>query len=412
MRIIINACRLLVGIVFILSGLVKGIDPIGSVYKFTDYFNAFGMSWMNFSAVFFAFALPILEFLVGTALVFNTRTRLAAWGALIFMCAFTPLTLVLALTNPVSDCGCFGDAITLTNWQTFWKNIVLLVCSLFTFLYRRHYSSPLNTLTQWVFILLSTVFIAAVSIQGYTRLPLVDFRPYAIGNNLPEQMSVPEGEEPDQYAVTLRYRNRQTGEIQSFSENNYPWQDTLTWEYVDSQEFLVKKGFQPPIHDLYIEHPEYGDISEEILQDEGYTFLAVAYNLDLSDTDNQTDVNNLAEWAIKHGHRFWGLTASTPEAIAAYRDRHHVPYNYCLADETQLKTMIRSNPGIILLHRGTVIGKWPGNQLPNLNNSQTNDLMTYCLQEEQEIQREYLVYSFILLFFVMYFALPRAKKKR
>ena len=115
MKIIVNACRLLVGAVFVFSGLVKGIDPTGAVYKFTEYFHAFKMSWMDFSAVFFAFALPTLEFLIGMALVFNVRIRLAAWGALLFMSVFTPLTLVLALTNPVSDCGCFGDAVTLTN---------------------------------------------------------------------------------------------------------------------------------------------------------------------------------------------------------------------------------------------------------------------------------------------------------
>ena len=411
MKIIVNACRLLVGAVFVFSGLVKGIDPTGAVYKFTEYFHAFKMSWMDFSAVFFAFALPSLEFLIGMALVFNVRIRLAAWGALLFMSVFTPLTLVLALTNPVSDCGCFGDAVTLTNWQTFWKNIVLLACAIFVFLYRKRFVPAMNALFQWVFILLSGAFILSVAFHGRTRLPIIDFRPYAIGTDIPASMRIPEGEELDQYAMTLDYRNKQTGEVHTFTEENYPWQDTLNWEYVSSTEHLVKKGFQPPIHNFYIEHSLMGDISEEILANEGYTFLAVARSLDECDTENQASLNAIARWAKENGHAFWGLTASPPETISRYQRQENVPYEFCMADDTQLKTMIRSNPGLVLLHEGTVIGKWPGKSLPELYEKKGVNLAAFCIQEQQDLQREYLVYSFILLFFALYFALPKAKKR-
>ena len=412
MKVVANACRLVVGAVFAFSGLVKGIDPMGSVYKFTEYFHAFGMGWLDFSATFFAFVLPTLEFATGMALVFNARPRLATWAGLLFMAVFTPLTLVLALTDPVSDCGCFGDAVTLTNWQTFWKNLALLACAAFAFLHRRRFVPATPPAAQWTFILLAGAFIVGVAAHGYTRLPLVDFRPYAVGTDIPAAMRIPEGEEPDQYAMTLTYRNKTTGETRKFSEEDYPWQDTLTWEYVSSSERLVKKGYQPPIQDLYIEHPVFGDISTDILESTGYTFLAVARNLDECDTDAQPALNALARWAAANGHSFWGLTSSPRETVARYRDLENTPYDFCAADETQLKTMIRSNPGLILLHGGTIIGKWPGGALPTPERIGATDPAAFCLQEQQHLRREYLVSSFILLFFALYFALPRTRKKR
>ena len=244
MKLLRNLCRILVGAVFIYSGFVKGVDPWGSTYKFIDYFNAFHLSGLNSAALVFAFLLALFEFTVGASLLLNIRTRWAAWGALLFMAVFTPLTFLLALTNPVSDCGCFGDAVTLTNWQTFWKNIVLLACAIFVFLYRKRFVPAINALFQWVFIMLSGAFILSVAFHGRTRLPIIDFRPYAIGTDIPASMRIPEGEEPDQYAMTLDYRNKQTGEVHTFTEENYPWQDTLNWEYVSSTEHLVKKGFR------------------------------------------------------------------------------------------------------------------------------------------------------------------------
>ena len=155
MRLVKNLCRIIVGIVFIYSGFVKGIDPLGSDYKFTDYFNAFGMGWMNATTLFFSFALSLAEFLIGIALLFNLWVSRMAWGSLLFMAFFTPLTLVLALTNPVSDCGCFGDAMILTNWQTFWKNIILLLLAIMIFVYRKEYKSSLPLMGQFSFLTLA-----------------------------------------------------------------------------------------------------------------------------------------------------------------------------------------------------------------------------------------------------------------
>ena len=412
MRLVKNLCRIIVGIVFIYSGFVKGIDPLGSDYKFTDYFNAFGMGWMNATTLFFSFALSLAEFLIGIALLFNLWVSRMAWGSLLFMAFFTPLTLVLALTNPVSDCGCFGDATLLTNWQTFWKNIILLLLAIMIFMYRKEYKSSLPLVGQFSFLALAGAGMLCLSVYCYRHLPVLDFRPYAVGKNITEGMRLPEGTEPDQYEVTLKYKNKQTGEVLSFTEENYPWQDTLNWEYESSSERLVKKGYITPIHDLVIEHPTLGNITEEILEDDNHTILAVAYNLNQSDTQYQPAINRLAEYAQEKGIRFYGLTSSSERDIETYKKRYHVPYEFCTADEIQLKTMIRSNPGVIILREGTILDKWAGKDVPDVKELQDTDLTAYCVYSREQMQRIYLVYSIILLFFVAYLLIPRKKGKR
>ena len=412
MRLVKNLCRIIVGIVFIYSGFVKGIDPLGSDYKFTDYFNAFGMGWMNATTLFFSFALSLTEFLIGIALLFNLWVSRMAWGSLLFMAFFTPLPLVLALTNPVSDCGCFGDAMILTNWQTFWKNIILLLLAIMIFMYRKEYKSSLPLVGQFSFLALAGAGMLCLSVYCYRHLPVLDFRPYAVGKNITEGMRLPEGAEPDQYEVTLKYKNKQTGEVQSFTEENYPWQDTLNWEYESSSERLVKKGYITPIHDLIIEHPTLGNITEEILEDDNHTILAVAYNLTQSDMQYQPAINRLAEYAQEKGIRFYGLTSSSERDIETYKKRYHVPYEFCTADEIQLKTMIRSNPGVIILREGTILDKWAGKDVPDVKELQDTDLTAYCMYSREQMQRIYLVYSIILLFFVAYLLIPRRKGKR
>lgn len=412
MRLVKNLCRIIVGIVFIYSGFVKGIDPLGSDYKFTDYFNAFGMGWMNATTLFFSFALSLTEFLIGIALLFNLWVSRMAWGSLLFMFFFTPLTLVSALTNPVSDCGCFGDAMILTNWQTFWKNIILLLLAIMIFMYRKEYKSSLPLVGQFSFLALAGAGMLCLSVYCYRHLPVLDFRPYAVGKNITEGMRLPEGAEPDQYEVTLKYKNKQTGEVQSFTEENYPWQDTLNWEYESSSERLVKKGYITPIHDLIIEHPTLGNITEEILEDDNHTILAVAYNLTQSDMQYQPAINRLAEYAQEKGIRFYGLTSSSERDIETYKKRYHVPYEFCTADEIQLKTMIRSNPGVIILREGTILDKWAGKDVPDVKELQDTDLTAYCMYSREQMQRIYLVYSIILLFFVAYLLIPRRKGKR
>ena len=397
MKLLRNLCRILVGAVFIYSGFVKGVDLWGSTYKFIDYFNAFHLSGLNSAALVFAFLLALFEFTVGASLLLNIRTRWAAWGALLFMAVFTPLTFLLALTNPVSDCGCFGDALVLTNWQTFWKNIVLLALTVIVFRERKQFNSLFNYLEQSVIVLISLLFLLSIEFHCYRHLPILDFRPYAIGCNLSEGMNIPEGTPQKEYEITLQYRNKNTGEIQDFTEDNYPWQDTLNWEFVQSYEQLAEEGKDAPIHDFIIEHPLLGDITQDILQDPGYTFLAIAYNIHKTNPTPQEKLNALAAYARDNGYRFYGLSASSPEEIRNYASKHPVGYTFCGMDEIQLKTMIRSNPGVLLLHEGTVIAKWGWRDIPEVDEISNRNLAAYCLSAGQKESDRYMLYSLALL---------------
>ena len=264
MKLLRNICRILVGIVFIYSGFVKGVDPLGSDYKFTDYFNAFGMSWMGFSTLFFSFLLSMAEFLIGICLFLNIKLKTAVWGAILFMGFFTPLTLILAIKNPVTDCGCFGDALILTNWETFWKNIILLAMTLVIFYTRDKYKPIFNFLEQTVVLVGTVIFMFCIQWYSFRHLPIVDFRPYAIGKNISEGMAIPDGAPHDEYAITLKYKNKQTGEVKDFTEENYPWQDTVNWEYVSSDQKLIKDYQRKRIMAfLYPENEEYSDDIEQ-----------------------------------------------------------------------------------------------------------------------------------------------------
>lgn len=411
MKILRNICRILVGLLFIYSGFVKGVDPLGSNYKFIDYFNAFHMNWMGSTALFFSFVLSLAEFMIGICLFLNIKTKWAAWGALLFMAVFTPLTLVLAIKNPVTDCGCFGDALILTNWETFWKNVVLLAMTLVIFYNKQKFKSIFNFLEQTVILVCTIVFMLFIEFYCYRHLPIVDFRPYAIGKNINEGMTVPEGAPHDEYEITLQYKNKNTGEIKDFTEQNYPWQDTVNWEYASSSEKLIKEGFKAPIHDFVIEHPEMGDITQDVLQDNGYTFLVVAYNINKTDPSNQEKLNRLADYAREKGWRFYCLSASVGDDIRKYAEAHNVNYDFCSTDEIQLKTIVRSNPGLVLLREGTILDKWGHRDLPEVDEIKDKDLAAYCLNEQQGTTNRYMIYTLILAYIAALF-LYMVKKYR
>ena len=274
-HIIGSVSRTLLALTFIFSGFVKAVDPLGTVYKIEDYLKAFGGVFTDLMpmAGFAAVCLISIEMLLGIAMLLNVRTNWTAWLSLLFYLVMTPLTLWIALTNPVSDCGCFGDAIVLTNWQTFWKNVVLLALVILLLCTKR--AIP-QLWTWWMELIIA---LAALGIAGgimaysYTHLPPLDFRPYKVGNNIPELMEIPEGAEPDVYEVTLIYEK--DGVQQEFSLDNYPKGDS-TWTFVDQKSVLVKKGYEAPIHDFEILTMEYEDLTDAILGfDEPVTLIYV-----------------------------------------------------------------------------------------------------------------------------------------
>lgn len=367
MKAIREISRILIGLVFVFSGFVKGIDILGSNYKFTDYFNAFGTEW----AIMFSFALAIIlsfaEFAIGAAILTNYKVKFFSWLLLAFMAFFLPFTLFIALANPVKDCGCFGDALVITNWQTFYKNIVLTILAVTVFIYRKKYVNRMCAVAQHCCFATFALVFAGVSFYSYNHLPIFDFRPYKVGVNILESMKIPEDALADIYENEFIYREKSTGEEKKFNDSNYPWQDSINWEYVSMSSKLVQKGYEAPIHDFTIETMDGEDVADYFLQTEGYTFMLIAYNLNKSSEKAQEKLNKLAEEALNKGMNFICLTASVPEEIDEFKEKYNPPYEFFFCDEITLKTIVRSNPGLLLTNQGTILGKWHWRDIPSFS---------------------------------------------
>lgn len=360
-----HLARILVGLTFIFSGFVKGIDPWGSTYKFTDYFNAFHMPWLTGMAFALGVLLSAAEFFLGVAFVFNFFTRIISWAMLGFMLFFTGLTFVLALTNPVTDCGCFGDALVITNWQTFYKNIVLLALAIVVFYQRKNFTSKNGPILATALTGSTMVVYFYLVAYSYNHLPIIDFSPYKVGANIPDGMKIPENAPKAIYKNEFVYKNLKTGEEKEFAEADIPWQDTLNWKFVKAKDaVLVQKGYTPPIHDFRIETPEGEDIKDFFLYDEKYTFMVIASNLQKTDREGMKRIAELATAAKEKGYNFIALTASSPDSFDAFKSETGANFDFFNADEITLKTIVRSNPGMIVLKKGTIIKKYHFNDIP------------------------------------------------
>jgi len=365
MKVIKHIARVLLGITFVFSGFVKGIDPWGFAYKFTDYFHAMSIEWMIWSAFPLAFLLAFAEFTIGVALLFNTFIRLFSWLALLFMAFFLPLTLWVAIKNPVTDCGCFGDALVISNWETFYKNIVLMIFALIVIKYRNDISGFPGKKVGFVLSSAAVAAYIAIVFYSYNHEPVLDFRPYKVGVNIPEAMKTPDNAPKEIYENTFFYKNKTTGEVQKFTEQNYPWQDTVNWVYDNMESKLIQEGYKPPIHDFSIQSSEGEDVKDFFLYDKNYVFMLVAYNLEKSSRNPQEKINELAGWATENGLAFICLTSSLTDQSDAFKDETGAPYEFFNCDEITLKTIIRSNPGLIVIKDGTVVGKWHYNDIPS-----------------------------------------------
>ena len=369
--ILATIARTILGVVFIFSGAVKAIDPLGTVYKIEDYLKAFGGFFTELMpmAEVAAWGLIALELLLGVAMLLNVRTQWTSWLALLFYLVMTPLTLYIALTNPVSDCGCFGDAIVLTNWQTFWKNVVLIVLAIILVALRKHVR---QLWSNWMeMLLVALTILAAVVFMSWTRnhLPVKDFRPYKIGNHLPTLMEYPEDAEPDVYEYAFVYEK--DGVEQTFTLENYPKGDS-TWTFVRQDSRLVKKGYEPPIHDLEILNANYEDLTWDILESEEPVTLVVMYDLKKADKSQIAKVealaSNLSPFASspdtlplqgESEGAFYILTGSGTDDIINFCLEYPTLSDYvCTCDPVTLKTIVRANPGVIVLQNGIVIDKY------------------------------------------------------
>ena len=349
--------RTLLGLTFLFSGFVKAIDPLGTVYKIEDYLKAFGGFCNDLIPLAGAAAvcLILVEWLLGWALVLNIRTRWTSWLALVFYLVMTPLTLWLALTNPISDCGCFGDAIVLTNWQTFWKNIVLLGLVIILLVCRKAIPQLWSWWMELVIILVAACF--GLGIMGYSfrNLPFMDFRPYKVGNHIPTLMEVPEDAEPDVYETTLIYER--DGVQQEFTLENYPKGDS-TWTFVDQKSKLIKKGYEAPIHDFEILTMDFEDITYDILESEEPVTLVIMYDLKKID---RTQLDKVMALYFDRPNVYY-LTGSGEDEVVALAeemgfDEETATSLFCYTDPVTLKTIVRANPGMIVVQNGTIIEK-------------------------------------------------------
>ncbi len=365
LKIAVNVGRLVTALTFILSGFVKGIDPLGTQYKITDYLEALHIDWMfpSWSTLVMSVLLAMTEFAIGMFLLFAIRRRLVSKIALAVMSVMTLITLWIVIANPVKDCGCFGDAIVLTNTQTFAKNIVLLACTILMAAKPMEMPRLISKPTQWIVINYTLLFSIIISLWSLWYLPPFDFRPYHIGANIAKGMEIPKGAKQPKFDTTFILEKN--GERKEFTIDNYP---DSTWTFIDSKTVQTEEGYVPPIHDFSIENPKTGeDITQEIINGKGYTFLLISPHLEHADDSNFGPIDEIYEYANDHGYKFLCLTASTEKAIKHWQDITGAEYPFCITDETTLKTVIRSNPGLLLLKDGTIIGKWSHNDLPDLS---------------------------------------------
>ena len=364
---VVNVCRFVLAATFIFSGYVKAIDPLGTLYKLKDYAAAMSLNGLlpDWALVGVAIALGALEFALGVFMLFAVRRHVVSRITLAFMAAMTVLTLWIFVADPVKDCGCFGDALKLTNGETLLKNIVLSACAALVAWRPVDMARFISRSNQWIVRYYTVAYIVITSVYCLYTLPIFDFRPYHVGMNIKQGMEIPEGAEQPEFESTFLLRKN--GETREFTLDNYP---DSTWEYVDTRTVQTKKGYEPPIHDFALTSCDTGeDITEQVLTKKGYTFLLVSPRLAVADDSNFGDIDQIYEYAEENGADFYCVTASANDEIERWRDLTGAEYQFCNADETTLKTMIRSNPGLMLLKDGTIIGKWSHNALP-----QTDDL--------------------------------------
>jgi len=399
MKNLTQAARILTGLLFVFSGFVKGIDPMGTAFKLNDYFTAFNLGFLDGMAVPLSITLCLVEFIAGMMLLSGSMIPLASWMAALFMALFTPLTLVLAIFNPVSDCGCFGDAIHLTNWQTFFKNVVITLIVVFVFIRRDDRTGTLSVKAGLNFTLLFIFLFLLFMRYNLAYLPLIDFRPYRVGTNISEAMAIPHDAEPDRYDIRFIYEK--DGVQKEFTLNDYPANDT-TWKFVDQKSVLISKGYEPPIHDFSLLTMEGADMTEEVTGYQGDVMLMIARRLEKSDRDGLVKGYDLGIALRESKTKFYIVTATSHDMAEGFV----TGFNALFADETALKTVIRSDPGFILLHNGTVAAKWSYHNLPTIDQFR-GDLNALALRAHTAARnRLVIVGSVLVLLLAMAITLP------
>lgn len=354
-----TVCRWAVGIVFLFSSFVKGVDPMGTAYKITEYMTAWSLGSITFEwavpmATFLAMALISVEFLTGVLIISGAWRKFGAWLLLLMMLFFTGTTLVDAITNKVTDCGCFGDAIKLTNWQTFWKNIALDVPTVFIFLCRK-WPHKLHFERDTLIALLSVIVMVLFGLWNIKNEPCIDFRPWKVGNQM-----IPFGEDLKVQSF-VTYRDKKTGETEEMSsEKLMEYYKDTAWtrshEFVDSR---VIDPYEIKADGFSMVAPDGDDYAKDIIGSSDYVVIATIHHIDKMDKKSVTALRRVHAWCVENGINFVLLTSALPEEIEAFLYENELgEVVYYFADTTAIETMLRSNPGFVLLKEAKVLGKW------------------------------------------------------
>ncbi len=371
--IFLAVARCLVGLLFILSGLIKLNDPVGFSYKLDEYFEVFHSTFLSSFSVLIAVVLCALEVILGVFLLAGIYAKKVAWGLFLLIAFFTFLTFYSAYFNVVKSCGCFGDAIPLTPWQSFSKDLVLLVLIVYIF-FNKSYINPLGKNIGFAKLISIITVILTLLFGFYTWYfqPIIDFLPYKVGANIPQSMVVPEGAPRDVYEIIYTLKNKKTGQLKTITDKEYlatKIYNNPDYEYVSATEpKLLKKGFTPKIVDLKVADAQGVDYTKEIFENPYYNLVAVAWNLDEANERRIGDINALAlNAAENYNIRSVLLTANAARDAETFSKEYKLVTEIFYADAVPLKSMVRSNPGLLLIKNGTVINKWPSTALPSYN---------------------------------------------
>ena len=344
----LTVCRLLVGALFIFSSFTKGVDPLGTKYKMLDYLAVYGMTWLNDFALVLAMLMILAEFIVGICLITKVFPRLAVLGATLLMLFFTITTLFDALYDLVPDCGCFGTAIKMSNWQTFYKNLVIDAVLIPLIFNNKLLKCKLSNSTQFIIGCLYAVVFLGFEIYNYRHLPVVDFMNWKVGKKLTTETT-------EESKIYLTYRNKASGEMKEYLSPNYPWNDSVwmsQWEFVDQRveggaNFL---GFSAL-------DEEGNDVTENILTTENL-LMFTSHDLTKVTEKEWEKIKKITEAAEKHDFTVIWTVADEPEYVEQLREKYDFLYKVYYADELEIKPIVRSNPGLIWLDNGLVKDKW------------------------------------------------------
>ncbi|RYG22154.1 MAG: DoxX family membrane protein [Chitinophagaceae bacterium] len=372
-KVLLHFSRWFVGLLFIFSGLIKANDPLGFGYKLQEYFEVFHLNFLNGWATGIAILLCVLEIVLGALLLFGFWRNQVTKGLLALIVFFTFLTFVSAAFKVVTSCGCFGDAIPLTPWQSFSKDLILLVLIVYLFIHRsKIHPITANAKTQATLGAIVTFASLAFGIFTYNYLPIVDFLPYKVGSSIPESMKIPEGAPLDEFLIMYQLKHKKTGETKSMSDKEYMakevWKDE-NWEVVgDPEKQLIKKGYEPKIKDLIISDGSGTDYTKELVENPFYNLIIVAYNLNEVNEEAVAKTNALALNAVEQFNiRSVVLTSNSAQDAAAFSKKMKLFMEVFYADAVPLKSMVRANPGVLLLKNGVIVNKWHYHNLPSFD---------------------------------------------